>query len=99
MCTFMQTQAAFQFEVTLNTFTNPGNRLDDGECCDFAPLSCGICDPIFARFCLREFNQTDDNADNCDLGHYDEDNIDVGATIRINHNIPWPVSRLMACRS
>ena len=46
----MRVSASYRLEVTVYSYSNPGNQDFDGGCCDI--FGCGTCETFFL-FCLR----------------------------------------------
>lgn len=91
----------FTFDVRINQYNNPTNKLADGSCCDdpFEPCSFFDCTPVYDTLCLRHSGTSTDDWTTCTLGRNENDVSLLPANISIQSSQPWPVSASKVCIS
>ena len=82
-------RAHYIFKAEISSYSNPGDREADGDCCD---PRCGNCDVFYDVICLRNQGHSHDDRSTCSLGSYGTQIRRIPATATITSTDPWPVS-------
>ena len=89
--TFIQVyiDADYKFEVRIESYSNPSNKLSSGSCCDDV-FCISSCDPHY-EICLRPSQHSHDDLSNCSLGDAGTVDGSLPITASTTGSSPWPV--------